>query len=135
MIEIMQIQEQRERRIRKNEQSLWDAIKYTNICVKEVQDKRKDRKKQKKYLKIPGWKHPKFDDNHWYTHPHLPSRRYEFNPWIGKIPWKRKWQPTSVSCLGNPMDREAWWATVQGDRKRVGHNLATKQKQQHIQVV
>jgi len=20
----------------------------------------------------------------------------EFNPWIGKIPWRRKWQPTPV---------------------------------------
>ena len=22
--------------------------------------------------------------------------RCEFDPWLGKIPWKRKWQPTSV---------------------------------------
>ena len=28
--------------------------------------------------------------------------------------WRRKWQLTSVSCLGNPMDRGAWWATVHG---------------------
>ena len=22
--------------------------------------------------------------------------RHEFDPWIGKIPWRRKWEPTSV---------------------------------------
>ena len=24
----------------------------------------------------------------------------EFNPWVGKIPWRRKWQPTPVSLSG-----------------------------------
>ena len=28
--------------------------------------------------------------------------------------WRKNWQPTPVSFLGNPMDREAWWATVHG---------------------
>ena len=28
-----------------------------------------------------------------------------------KIPWRRKWHPTPVFSLGNPMDRGAWWAT------------------------
>ena len=32
---------------------------------------------------------------------------------VGKIPWRRKWQPTPVSLLGNPTDRGAWRATVQ----------------------
>ena len=31
---------------------------------------------------------------------------------VGKIPWRREWQPTAYSCLQNPMDRGAWWATV-----------------------
>jgi len=40
------------------------------------------------------------------------------DPWIGKIPWKRKWQPAPViSCLENSMDIGAWWATVQGAAK------------------
>ena len=34
--------------------------------------------------------------------------------------------PFQSSCLGNLMDRKAWWATVHGVT-RVGHNLATKQ--------
>ena len=25
---------------------------------------------------------------------HLQCRRPGFNPWVGKIPWRRKWQPT-----------------------------------------
>ena len=40
-----------------------------------------------------------------------------FNPWVRKVPWRRKWQPTLVSCLGIPMDREAWQATVHGVTK------------------
>ena len=32
--------------------------------------------------------------------------------WVGKIPWRRKWQPTPVFSLENPTDGGAWWATV-----------------------
>ena len=28
------------------------------------------------------------------------SRKHTFNPWIRKIPWRRKWQPTPVFLLG-----------------------------------
>ena len=35
-----------------------------------------------------------------------------------KIPWKRKWQPTSYSCLGNPMDRGVWQAAAHGVAKK-----------------
>ena len=41
-------------------------------------------------------------------------RRCGFNPWVGKIPWRSKWNPLQYSCLGNPMDRGAWWAIVHG---------------------
>ena len=27
-------------------------------------------------------------------------RRHRFNPWVGKIPWRRKWQPTPVFFPG-----------------------------------
>ena len=33
-------------------------------------------------------------------------------PGLGKFPWRRKWQPTPVFLPENPMDREAWRATV-----------------------
>ena len=41
-----------------------------------------------------------------------------FNPWIRKIPWRRKWQPTQVFLPeGNPRDRGAWQAIVHGIEK------------------
>ena len=27
-------------------------------------------------------------------------KRHRFDPWIGKIPWRRKWQPASVVLPG-----------------------------------
>ena len=36
--------------------------------------------------------------------------------------------PLQYSCLGNAMDRGAWWAVVHGVT-RVRHDLVTKQKQ------
>ena len=30
----------------------------------------------------------------------LQSQRAGFNPWVGKIPWRRKWQPTPVFLPG-----------------------------------
>ena len=39
----------------------------------------------------------------------------QVDPWIGKIPWSRKWQLLQYSCLKNFMDRGAWgyspWAS------------------------
>ena len=32
-------------------------------------------------------------------------RRLEFDLWVGKIPWRRKWQPLQHSCLENSVDR------------------------------
>ena len=31
---------------------------------------------------------------------------------IGKVTWRRKWQPTTVFCLKNPINRGAWRTTV-----------------------
>ncbi len=47
-------------------------------------------------------------------------------PGSGTSPGEGAGHPLQYSCLGNPMEREAWWATVHGITK-VGHNLATKQ--------
>ena len=46
-------------------------------------------------------------------------------PGLGRYPGEGNGNPLQYSCLENPMDREAWWATVNGVT-RVGHNLATK---------
>ena len=37
-----------------------------------------------------------------------------FNPWVGKIPWRRESSPLQYSCLKNSMEREIWWTTVHG---------------------
>ena len=34
------------------------------------------------------------------TCQHRRSKRHRFDPWVGKIPWRRKWQPTPVILLG-----------------------------------
>ena len=44
-------------------------------------------------------------------------KRLGFDPWVGKIPWRRACNPLQCSCLVNPMDRGAWWATVHGVAK------------------
>ena len=36
---------------------------------------------------------------------------------LGKSPGERNGNPLQYSCLGNPMDRGAWWATVHGVAK------------------
>ena len=41
------------------------------------------------------------------------GRRSGFNPWVRKIPWRRKWQPTLVFLLGKSYGK-AWWSTVHG---------------------
>ena len=44
-------------------------------------------------------------------------------PRWGKSPGEENSNPLQYSCLGNPMDREAWWATVHGvakSRTRLG---------------
>ena len=39
-------------------------------------------------------------------------RRHRFNPWSGRSPEGGHGSPLQYSCLENPMDRGAWWATV-----------------------
>ena len=62
-----------------------------------------------------------------YT-PKLQCRRPEFYPWVGKIPWRRKWQPTPV-VLPRESHRQrslAGYSQWARERPRVGHDLATK---------
>ena len=45
-------------------------------------------------------------------------RRRGFNPWAGKLPWRRNGNTLQYSCLENPMDKAAWWAIVHGIPKQ-----------------
>ena len=38
-------------------------------------------------------------------------------PGTGRFPGEGHGNPVQYSCLGNPMDRGAWWATVHGVTK------------------
>ena len=47
-----------------------------------------------------------------------------FDPWVGKIPWKRERYPLQYSYLGNPADRGSL-AGYSSRGGRVGHDGAT----------
>ena len=45
-------------------------------------------------------------------------------PESGRSPEEGNGNPLQCSCLENPMDRGAWWATVHGSQS-VGHDRTT----------
>ena len=57
----------------------------------------------------------------------LQCRRPRFDSWVrkmGKIPWRRKWQPSSAE--ENPMGRIPWAEKHDHGVTRVGHDLVPK---------
>ena len=46
-----------------------------------------------------------------------------WKPLFLRLPWEGNGNPLQYSCLENPMDRGAWWATVH-ELQRVGHDWA-----------
>ena len=58
----------------------------------------------------------------------IQCRRLRFNPSVGKIPWKRKWQPTLVFLPGKSYGQRSLAGYSPWGPKRVGHDLATKQQ-------
>ena len=42
-------------------------------------------------------------------------KRWGFDPWVGKIPWRRKWQPTPVFLPG-----ESAWTEEPGGLQPIG---------------
>ena len=64
-------------------------------------------------------------------------RRFRFDPWVKKIPWRRAWQPTSVAmdnpgeCLENPIDKGARQTTVHAVT-RVRYDLATNNNKDFV---
>ena len=59
-------------------------------------------------------------------------RRRGFNPWVKKIPWRRKWQPTPVYLPGKSHRQRSLEGYSPWGGTRVGHDLATKQLQQFL---
>ena len=60
--------------------------------------------------------------------------RCGLDPWVRKIPWRRKWQLTLVFLPRKSHGRGAWQASPWA-HKRVEHNLANKQQRQGIALV
>ena len=56
-------------------------------------------------------------------------RGCRFDPWVRKIPWRRKWQPTPVFLPGQFHGQRSLVGCSPWGCKRVGHNLVTKQQQ------
>jgi len=53
-------------------------------------------------------------------------RRLDFDPQVGKMPWRRKWQPTPLLLPGKSHgERSLAGYSLQGQRVR--HDLATEQ--------
>ena len=56
-----------------------------------------------------------------------------FDPWVGKVPWRRKWQPTPGFLPGE--SHGAWQATVHGvaeSRTRLSAHRHLKQRLEHL---
>ena len=53
-------------------------------------------------------------------------RRCRFNPWVGKIPWKRKWQPIPVFLPGKIPRTEKPGGLQNTGSQKVGQDLATE---------
>ena len=59
------------------------------------------------------------------------ARDVSLIPGLGRSSGEGNGNPLQYSCLENPMDREAWHATVHVVA-RVGHDLATKERERII---
>ena len=58
--------------------------------------------------------------------PTYQCRRLGFDPWVGKIPWRKKWQPTPVFLPGKSHGQRSL-ARYSPWSRRAGHDIVTKQ--------
>ena len=75
---------------------------------------------------LPGWLSGKESS--------CQCRRCEFNPWVRKIFWRRKWQPTPVF-----LPKKIPWTEEPGRpqsmrSQRVGHDLAAKPPPPYVNI-
>ena len=59
-------------------------------------------------------------------------RRCRFQSWVGKIPWRREWQPTPVLLHGKSHGQRSLTGYSPWGCKRVRHDLANKQQRQQL---
>ena len=60
--------------------------------------------------------------------PTCQFRKLEFNPWVGKIPWRSKWQATPVFLPGKSHGQRSLVGLQSTESQRVRHDLVTKQQ-------
>ena len=54
--------------------------------------------------------------------------RHGLDPWVRKIPWRRKWQPTPVYLPGKSLGKRRLAGYCPWGHKRVRHDLVIKQQ-------
>ena len=54
---------------------------------------------------------------------------HRFDPWVRKIPWRRKWQPTPVFLPGESLWTEKTGGLQSMGSQRVGHDWASEHAQ------
>ena len=55
-----------------------------------------------------------------FQEPARRCKRPGFDPWVGKIPWRRKWQPSPEFLPGKAYGQRTWQATICGVVKSPG---------------
>ncbi|CAM9784256.1 unnamed protein product [Rangifer tarandus platyrhynchus] len=106
------------------------------------------------HSRIPAWRTPMCRDDWWATVqgvaesdtterlrtaqnmlPRWPGGKESTCPagdlgssWVRKIPWRRKWQPTTVFLPGKSHGQRKLTGYSPWGHKRVGHDLGTKQQ-------
>ena len=97
---------------------LWVAL---HIC-----------KKKKKQLEIFVWVYFCFRLPWWTSGSvvkNLPTNyNCIFDSWVGKIPWRKKWQHIPVFLPGKSHGQRSLVGYSPWGHKRIGHNLVTKQQ-------
>ena len=73
-----------------------------------------------KFSRLPWWLSGK--------EPTCQCRRRRFHPWVRKIPWRRKWQPTPVFLVRKSHGQRSLVGDSPWGCKGVRHDLVTKQQ-------
>ena len=95
----------------KREHQAWNECNPSALCNVQVEIK------QTAVHTWGGWTSQVV--KHWRIH--LPSRRRGFDPWVRKIPWRRKWQPTPVFLPGKSHGQRSLAGYSPCGRQRVRH--------------
>ena len=99
--------------------ALAGRIFTTRAPWEATDDKKKWLRKSSRYSLPTDIYQPLASELHIPPHPSDARTigRYRFDPWVGKISWRKHGNPIQYSCLDNSGDRRIWWATVHGVAK------------------